>query len=353
MSSNFVKLAVQAAAVLAASFLVRADESPTQTPVIYTTDLYHPHQDPDDHFDLATLFALPELDIRAIVIDMGKEGKGRPGKVALQQMMALTGRTVPYATGLAANLETPEDPADQQPAEVQGGVALILKTLEASNKPVTVFTTGSLRDVAAAYNRDPDLFRRKVGRVYINAGNSGGGTEWNVQLDPAAYVRMLRSPLPVYWVPCFGDNGVQSLWSFKHRDVLESAPPSLQQFFLFALAKTDPETQDPVAALTQPVSGDAKAPFWDQERKMWCTAALLHAAGRENGPFRFEELRVAVTDDGRTTLASGGQGIPLRTFRVEAPGAYTMFLRGALRTLLAEFPLAPALRSTKQDDGRH
>ena len=28
-------------------------------PVIYCTDLFHPHDDPDDHFDLATLFALP------------------------------------------------------------------------------------------------------------------------------------------------------------------------------------------------------------------------------------------------------------------------------------------------------
>lgn len=31
-------------------------------PFIHTTDLYSPPQDPDDHVDLATVFALPELD---------------------------------------------------------------------------------------------------------------------------------------------------------------------------------------------------------------------------------------------------------------------------------------------------
>ncbi|HOY58865.1 MAG TPA: hypothetical protein PK640_12120, partial [Verrucomicrobiota bacterium] len=26
-------------------------------PVLYSTDLFHPHDDPDDHFDLAVLYA--------------------------------------------------------------------------------------------------------------------------------------------------------------------------------------------------------------------------------------------------------------------------------------------------------
>ena len=32
-------------------------------PVIYSTDLMHPHVDPDDHFDLACLYAMPEADL--------------------------------------------------------------------------------------------------------------------------------------------------------------------------------------------------------------------------------------------------------------------------------------------------
>lgn len=41
-----------------------------QVPVLYSTDLYHPHVDFDDHYDLAQLFSQPEFDIRGIVLDI-------------------------------------------------------------------------------------------------------------------------------------------------------------------------------------------------------------------------------------------------------------------------------------------
>jgi hypothetical protein len=30
--------------------------------VIYCTDLFHPHDDPDDHFDIACLYAIWQID---------------------------------------------------------------------------------------------------------------------------------------------------------------------------------------------------------------------------------------------------------------------------------------------------
>ncbi|NLF07816.1 MAG: hypothetical protein GX594_07525, partial [Pirellulaceae bacterium] len=42
-------------------------------PIIHSTDLFHPHDDPDDHYDLATLFALDEFDIKGIVLDSGRQ----------------------------------------------------------------------------------------------------------------------------------------------------------------------------------------------------------------------------------------------------------------------------------------
>ena len=76
-------------------------------PVIYSTDLYHPHDDPDDHFDLAT----------PVAARTGSEGHHhRHGKYptaaqsgtgeearhrwVLPQMFHLSGKTVPFATGL-------------------------------------------------------------------------------------------------------------------------------------------------------------------------------------------------------------------------------------------------------------
>jgi hypothetical protein len=36
-----------------------------EVPILYSSDLYHPHEDPDDHFDLATLFSLNTVEIGA------------------------------------------------------------------------------------------------------------------------------------------------------------------------------------------------------------------------------------------------------------------------------------------------
>ena len=75
----------------------RPAPEPERVPVIYSTDLFHPHDDPDDHFDLATLFAIERFDIRAVILDLGDRQKGKPGRIPLEQMLALRGRRVPWA----------------------------------------------------------------------------------------------------------------------------------------------------------------------------------------------------------------------------------------------------------------
>jgi hypothetical protein len=346
-------------------------------PVIYTTDLYHPHDDPDDHFDLATLFALPEFDIRAVIFDLGPRGKDRPGLPALRQLMHITGREVPHALGLTDVLRSPEDRAENQPAEAQAGIDLILSVLRESREPATIITAGSLRDVAAAFNREPALFREKVARLYINIGHSGGGEEHNVRLDPHAYVRILRSGLPVHWVPCFGADGYYSLWQFRQGDVLESASPALQNYFLYALARIDAAEDDPIAWLKRTPPVDLKSKFWENARRMWCTAPFLHAAGRRGETFSFERVSVRIEDTGRTVIVKGGppthvggyikaviakggppthvgdsitivpeeegkdenKGVPIVTFHRADEAAYNREMRNALRELFADFPV--------------
>ena len=48
-------------------------------PLVYSTDLFHPHDDPDDHLDLATVFALPDLDIKAILLRPGRQAEQEAG----------------------------------------------------------------------------------------------------------------------------------------------------------------------------------------------------------------------------------------------------------------------------------
>jgi len=314
--------------------LTAAAGEPGSVPIVYVTDLYHPHDDPDDHVDLATLFAIPEFDIRAIVIDLGEHGKGRAGTPAIEQMMHLTGRTAPYATGLVANLETPVDTGEEHPADTQGGVELLLDALTGAYSPVTLFTTGSLRDVAAAYNRAPALFEGKVARLYVNAGHSSGGKEHNVNLDPLAYQRILTSGLPIYWAPCFGEQGFETLWSFKQGEVFQDAAPPLQNFFLYALSKTNPAEVGPIEALTKPVDKRAKATFWPLERRMWCTGPFLDAAGYQNGPFAFRDVDIRVDDDGTTTIVREGEGARVKAYWREATVGYRLYLQSVLRRLL-------------------
>lgn len=258
-------------------------------PLIYSSDLYHPHGDPDDHFDLATLFSLPEIDLEGIVLDNAqgpRSQKASPGQIPVEQMLHLTGRKVPYAIGLATRLNSPKDDGRSQPADEQAGVALLLDTLRKSPGKVALMTTGSVRDVAAAWNREPQLLREKVARLYMAIGDPSGAEEyeWNVTLDPQAYVCVLQSGLPISWYPCFDGGHWQrgtyaTYWKFTQRDVLETVPLGLQNWFIFALTK--PQGVDPIAFLSAPQQAEAREQVWQMPRNMWTTIALLNVAGRE------------------------------------------------------------------------
>lgn len=166
-----------------------ASEPAARIPVVYCTDLFHPHVDPDDHFDLATLFALPELDVKAILLDQGDKQAKRPGAIPIKQMLRLTARRAPHAIGLAAKLRSPDDRGLDQPKASQAAIELLLNVLQEAEQPVVVIATGSVRDLCAAFNREPALLKKKLARVYVCIGNAeDGGSEWNVDLDPKAYV---------------------------------------------------------------------------------------------------------------------------------------------------------------------
>src|ERR1017187_7962913 len=208
-------------------------------PVIYCTDLFHPHEDPDDHFDLATLYAMPELDLRVIVLDQGKRQLERPGRIPVSQMNRITGRSVPAVIGLATPLKSPDDKGLDQAPEFQQGVEFIVQTLRTSARPVCIATLGSVRDVVAAFNREPGLFRTNVAMVlaFIGEASDPKYQEYNVGLDSQAFVGLMRSGLPVYWVPCFDgglwkNRGHASFWRASHRALLGETAPEVIQYFI-------------------------------------------------------------------------------------------------------------------------
>ncbi|MCI0662950.1 MAG: nucleoside hydrolase [Acidobacteria bacterium] len=353
-------------------------EESGKVPIIYSTDLFHPYDDPDDHFDLATLFALPEFDIRAIVLDLGHLQRKAPGDLPVKQLFQITGRTAPLLIGLQHPLRYPEDKAlDEFNPETPSA---ILRLLKESKSKVMLVATGSMRDFAAAYNRDPDLFRAKVGRLYIVDGNSGGSElQWNPRLDPQAYLRLMQSDLPIYWAPGFGGpetladlaagklgtREYQAYWKFRHGDLMESLPRPLQNYFLYALGRKEPSREDPVEYLKR---ADLEEPLrsqqWSQTRHMWSTVALYDAAGRSiyrkgdswvalrglqpgyerANLYEFARASVLLDRDLRATLKVPGNKGTFRVLRVNDLANYQAAMLGSLRGLLAETPIRQATR---------
>ena len=253
-------------------------------PVIYSTDLFQPPEDPDDHYDLAILASLQEeLDVKAVIFDLStaRRKAEEAGIEALHEMSLLSNQPVPpYAIGLRDPMLSQDDKAEDQPAKYQKGVELILKTLRESDEKVVLFLVGSCRDFAVAYNRDPELLKQKVASVYVNAGNGPDGIqfEWNVMLDPYSYLALMNSGLPIYWSPCFSSVILKlatpqeviekSFHSFNtyflvrnQAELLACSSDALQRFFMHALRSPDKLPGSP--------------------RNMWCTGPFLHAAGHK------------------------------------------------------------------------
>jgi hypothetical protein len=336
---------------------------PARVPLIYCTDLFHPHDDPDDHFDLATVFAVPEFDLQCVILDQGEVQLKRPGNVAVAQLNHITGRKVPAFRGLGAKLRTPQDTGLDQPAQFQEGVSAILATLRQATNPVAIAAVGSMRDVAAAFNREPALFRAKVGKLmaFIGEASKQDFREWNVGLDPQAYIGLMRSGMRFYWVPCFDGGEMQnaghaSFWQAKQGDLLRDASPQLLQYFIYALEK---ETADPLRFLTEPVDPTRRAHLFATTRNLWCTTILASLAGRElardgehfvsrpptmgsladptlhNDLFAFQAVTVSMTDDAVVKYGPGPDAHRLRRFVVHDRTNYARGMTEATAGLLA------------------
>jgi UDP-2,3-diacylglucosamine pyrophosphatase LpxH len=293
-------------------------------PVIHLTDLFHPHEDPDDHVDLACLFSMADIDLRAVILDNGPRQKAEPGRAAVAQLMAITGKKPGVAAGLAPKLASPRDTGKDQPAAFQGGVELFLRTLAESRVPVTVTAVGSMRDVAAAFNREPALCAEKIERLYAFIGDAHSAPgfefrEYNVTLDPHAFTAIVRSGLPVFWVPCFDggpwqNNGRASFWQASQRALFARVADPVKRYFIYALAK---KTGDPVAFLKQPVDPREWEAVLAGTRNLWCAGIFAHladraivkadgawrslpfgAAGADVSPFAFERVRANVDASG-------------------------------------------------------
>ena len=300
-------------------------------PIIHITDLFTPPGDPDDHFDLLTLFGSLGTEVAAVIIDHTVD-HGVPGTAAVAKAAALYGlAAVPCAVGLHDPLASEADTATDRPVEQQAAVDLIISTLRKCPDHQMIFTlVGSMRDLAAAYNREPDLFHVKTARLMVNAGDSCGEVgprDWNMALDLAAWKRILASGLPIDWFPCNPSKGRGilnnhvSYWSLPQNVMLSDCPAPVRAFF----ESEHISTSDPSI------------------RHMWSTVSIMEAAklsGRASSQtqsstsYAMEPVIINLDDDGtaRWSICVDDKSSHARLLTIQNPVAYSSDMFRFLKT---------------------
>ncbi|HOJ33022.1 MAG TPA: hypothetical protein PKY35_08420 [Candidatus Hydrogenedentes bacterium] len=276
----------------------RTQTMPVQ--LIHTADLYHPPCDPDDHWDVASLYALVKMgrvELLGVVIDhplppdengIVPMGAGEPAVQAIAQLNYITGSAVVPAVGTGIPFQQAFSGNGKCLADFRAA-RFILETLRRASQPVVISIAGSCRDVAIASKFDPGLFQEKCAGIYLNAGAAFSSLpgnhdkEWNVALDPAAYRQIFEIPCPIYWMPCFDDlarfesHAHGSYWRFRQGDVLDHLSPAVQNYFLYALSRsTDQRWLSQILGGVNSVALEIQSKSY---RNMWCTAGFLHLAG--------------------------------------------------------------------------
>jgi hypothetical protein len=106
----------------------------------------------------------------------------------------------------------------------------------------------------------------------------------------------------------------------------------VQNYIIYALTKA---SSDPIEALAAQPAVDVKQKIWNQKRRMWCTAAFLHAAGRNDPTFALRPVFVHLDDNGVTRIVSENEGRRILTLHCGDAEEYSNAMRRTLKDLLS------------------
>ena len=335
-------------------------------PVFHQTDIFHPHADPDDHWDLACNYALArrgDIDLRVIMIDY-PPWAGDPALAAVAQLNFITGLAVPVVVGTSQSMSSRTDAQPGADPATHGAANYLLKVLRQSPEPVVINIVGSCRDIALAGLKEPGLFKEKCAAIYLNAGTGSPKKEkaveieYNVQRNPASYAAIFDLPCPLYWMPCWdevaltvGERRVME-WGTHYRflqsDILEQLSPVMQNYFIYALERSS--GQNWLRCLLDPVNPELLQKYGALERSMWSTAGFLHGAGYsvdtggnivplsragDDVVFRFEPVSIICEDNGVTSWKIDPASVKRFKFHVLDLERYQQAMTDAMRSLLS------------------
>jgi len=338
--------------------------------MIHVTDLFRPHNDPDDHWDLACVFALAHqgrIDLKGILIDYPparRQAGYNPDVMAVAQMNHLTGLHVPVAVGSPHAMTSRHDTQAQAMDMHHGGIRMVLDILEASDQPVIINVIGSCRDIALAGNRAPELFARKCAGIYLNAGTGSpdktkaAQLEYNANLAPQSYAALFDLPCPIFWMPCFEEmkSGRTVMeygthYQFQQRQILPHISNGLQNFFMSMLSRQQNHAW--LSYLLGPSDQNLLKEFGAKGRHMWCTGGFLHAAGLavtqagdivplaragSTAILSFDPIKVSCSDGGVTEWTHDPDSTQRYIFHVRDINHYQAAMTSAMKTLLQGLP---------------
>jgi len=338
-------------------------------PVIQVTDLFRPHCDPDDHWDLACAFALAygnEIDLKGVLIDFAPQRRDshNPDVMAVAQMNYITGLHVPVSIGSPHPMRSRDDSRPDADVSDHGGIDMVLEILRCSAEPVIIHVTGSCRDIAIAGQKAPRLFADKCAGIYLNAGtgspdaDKAARLEYNVSLAPLSYAALFDLPCPIYWMPCFEEMQSGQVvmeygthYSFRQGDILPYLSERMQNFFVYMLAKR--QDHEWLTCLTGGRDEQLLETFGTQDRHMWCTGGFLHTVGKtvatdgaivehdragDSAVFSFDPIRVSCSNEGVTKWAHDVAATNRYIFHVRDLRRYREAMTKAMRSLLRKLP---------------
>jgi len=358
--------AVGIAAISANAAFGKKSNSRGKIPVLHATDLFRPHVDPDDHWDLACMYALAHLgdiDLKAVVIDFPPTGKD-PDMAAIAQLNHITGLAVPAVVGSPLPMKSRDDVQPYAKPSDHNAADMVLDVLRASPQSVIINVTGCCRDIALAGKKDPELFKEKCALIYLNAGAGSpkkavdAKLEYNVSLDRAAYAAIFDLPCPIYWMPCFEQiadpwkvRQFGTFYKFKQAEILPHLSERMQNYFAYMLGKI--QSSNWLTYLTGPKDAQLLAERGANYRNMWCTGGFLHAVGKtvsitgeivpltqtgEPGVFAFDTIKVSCDEDGITQWTADRKSKGRHIFHVMDVESYQSAMTRGLKSLLTTLP---------------
>ncbi len=340
-------------------------------PVIHVTDLHRPHNDPDDHWDLACVYALAyrgDIELKGIVIDYppANNPEWNPDLAAVAQMNRITGLAVPVAVGTPHPMKSRDDAQPYASAGDHQGIQMMLDILRTSDRPVVIHVIGNCRDIAVAGKKTPELFATKCAGIYLNAGTGApkkpadARLEYNVTLDKFAYEATFDLPCPVYWMPCFETlDGADSsrasrfgtYYRFRQAEILPHLSRQVQNYFVYMFARRTDHNW--LRTLEGKPDAAVVADQATRDRNMWCTAGFFHAAGytiasdgatrsldagADDAVFSFDPIKITGTGPGKDEWTPDPNATRRFIFHVRDTKHYPSAATQAMKSLLMTLP---------------